>query len=87
MAADVKLAFAPQDYAGGRIVLMLGSHQIGAIFPNAAHGATNWNWAFWLGSRGASWGPGYMAPEKTELAAKNKLLSAAREWLQQAGIK
>lgn len=85
MAADVKLTFAPPDYAGGRMVLMLGQHQIGAIFPPASDSAYagKWNWGFWLGSTGTAWKAGHT---KTELSAKNELLSEAREWLQKAGI-
>jgi hypothetical protein len=81
----VNLTFAPAAYEGGRIVLMLGQIQIGAVFPpskDPAYGGI-WHWGFWLGPTGGAWKGGH---SKTELAAKNAVLSEAREWLQKAGI-
>ena len=79
------LTFAPQTYPGERICLMLGQHQIGAVFPPSSdpHIPQIWNWGFWLGSNGHAWMAGH---EKTELAAKNALLSKGRDWLQKGGI-
>lgn len=78
------LIFVP-TYAGGRIVLMLGQHQVGAIFPPWGEGQDRfpWVWRFWLN------GSSPVAKEgrvKTELAAKNAILAEAREWLRAAGI-
>lgn len=71
-----------QTYEGGRILLMLGQHEIGATFPPSARPGLSepWRWRFWL-TRCAKEGHA-----KTELAAKNRLLSEAREWLQKAGL-
>lgn len=79
------LTFAPQAYPGGRILLKLGQHQIGAVFPPSTDRAIAqvWNWGFWLTSNGAGWTAGHA---KSELAAKNAILSKARDWLQAAGL-
>lgn len=77
--ADLPLTFA-ETYPGGRILLRLGQHDVGAVFP--PHGPDKWLWRFWLG--------GHIATKdgraKTELAAKNAILSEARDWLQKAGL-
>jgi hypothetical protein len=81
----ISLTFAPQAYSGGRILLMMGQHQIGAVFPPSTDARIPqiWRWGFWLGSNGTCWTAGHA---KTELAAKNAILSKGREWLQQAGV-
>ena len=81
----VNLTFAPAPYQGSRILLMMGQIQIGAVFPpstDPAYGGI-WHWGFWLGASGHEWKGGRA---KTELAAKNAVLSLAREWLQKAGL-
>lgn len=75
------LTFAPQAYPGGRILLMLGKHQIGAVFPPDGEPGV-WRSLFWLNSP-------FTAREqhhKTEQAAKKALLAAAQDWLRKAGI-
>lgn len=78
------LAFT-ETYPGGRILLMLGQHHVGAVFPPCGEGQDRhpWVWRFWLN------GSSTVAKEgraKTELAAKNAILSEAREWLHKAGL-
>lgn len=77
------LSFAP-TYPGGRILLMLGQHRVGALFPPWGDGQDRfpWVWRFWLG-HGASAKEGRA---RTELAAKNAIMAEAREWLRAAGI-
>ncbi len=74
-----------QPHPGGRILLMLGQHQIGAVFPPSSDPAYGgiWNHGFWLGKNGSEWSGGHA---KTEQAAKNALLAKARDWLREAGI-
>ncbi len=77
------LTFAP-TYPGGRILLRLGQHDVGAIFPPWGEGQDRfpWVWRFWLGHlSGAKEGRA-----KTELAAKNAILAEARAWLQKAAV-
>jgi len=71
-----------QPHPGGRILLMLGQHQIGAVFPPC--GETYWRWHFWLSSRAASTIREGRA--KTEQAAKNAILAEAKDWLRKAGV-
>ena len=81
----VSLTFT-ETYHGGRILLMLGQHQVGAIFPPSDDKKINavWCWGFWLHSSPAqTWDSNHA---KTELAAKNAILSKARDWLRKAGI-
>lgn len=78
------LTFAP-TYPGGRILLKLGQHQIGAVFPPWGEGQDRhpWVWRFWLnGSRSTA----KEGRAKTELAAKNAILGEARDWLRKAGL-
>jgi hypothetical protein len=73
-----------QTYPGGRILLMMGQHEFGVIYPPAGHpdvALGPWNWR--------TFGDGLSrmtGRAKTELAAKNALLAEAREWLQKAGV-
>lgn len=79
------LTFAPQEYAGARILMMMGQVQVGAIFPpgkDPAYGGV-YRWGFWLGMTGGAWHGGH---SKTELAAKNALLAEGMEWLRKAGL-
>ncbi|MGL5736255.1 MAG: hypothetical protein ACRCYS_15435 [Beijerinckiaceae bacterium] len=78
------LHFAAQQYPGARIVLMLGKHQAGAVFPPVGDPIIHpaWVWRFWLST-------GMATPEgraKSELAAKNALLACAEQWLRDAGV-
>lgn len=74
-----------QTYPGGRILLMLGKHEVGAVFP-PPHKTTmtrpDWRWSWWL--------CGYMACKEgranTELAAKHAILAKAQDWLRDAGV-
>ncbi len=87
------LIFAPPAYPGSRIVLMLGKHQIGAVFPPVGDPPDRlpWVWRFWLGGHPT---PGNLSANfstehgraKSELAAKNALLAKAEEWLRDAGV-
>lgn len=74
-----------QPHPGGRIVLMLGQHQIGAVFPPATafyeHGTKPWRWRFWL----VFFAPVECSAE-TEQAAKNAILAEAMNWLRKAGL-
>lgn len=74
------LTFIPSTCPGGRILLRLGQHDIGAVFPPVGNppARLRWVWRFWLTSRTRG--------AKSELAATNALLSVAREWLQKAGL-
>lgn len=79
------LTFAP-TYPGGRILLMMGQHQVGAVFPPPSPitlTPPDWRWMFWLTTNRT------LAKEgraKTEQAAKNAILAEARAWLQKAGV-
>jgi hypothetical protein len=75
-----------QPPEGTRILLMLGKHQMGAIFPPspAAKDKEPWNWGFWFGSNGGNcWKSGRA---KSELTAKNAILAHAEQWLRDAGL-
>lgn len=70
-----------QPHPGGRILLMLGEHQIGAVFPPDGEPGV-WRSLFWLNSP-------FTAREKhnkTEMAAKNAILAVALDWLRRAGL-
>ena len=70
-----------QPHPGGRILLMLGQHQVGAVFPPCGVPGV-WRSLFWLEGM-------FIAREKhskTEQAAKNVILAEARDWLRQAGL-
>lgn len=72
-----------QSYPGGRIVLMLGQHEVGAVFPPAGEGQHRhpWAWRFWLNNLGHT-----NSRANTEQAAKDAILKCAREWLRKAGL-
>lgn len=74
-----------QAHPGGRILLMLGEHQVGAVFPpgGVADPGLIWRWSFWLGAHGTAYREGRA---KGEQAAKNALLAEARDWLRKAGV-
>jgi hypothetical protein len=74
-----------ETYAGGRILLNLGEHKVGAVFPPCGDPPDRlpWVWRFWLN------GSDTVAKEgraKTEIAAKNAILAEARDWLRKAGL-
>lgn len=73
-----------QPHPGGRILLMLGEHQIGAVFPppniTTLHRPV-WVWRFWL-----AYGACPEGKAKTEQAAKDALLAEAQDWLRKAGV-
>lgn len=77
-----------QPYPGGRILLMLGQHQIGAVFPPPNVTTLTrpvWRWIFWLPGDGIS-RTIVESRAKTEQAAKNEILAEARDWLRKAGV-
>lgn len=69
-----------QEYDGGRIVVRLGSVDVGAVFPGFP--GTSVRWRFW--GRGGAHAPEGRA--RSELAAKNALIGEIRAWLQAAGL-
>lgn len=81
--SDLPLNFT-ETYPGGRILLFLGQHQAGAIFPPCGDGQDRFPyvWRWWLGGTTAT----KEGRAKTELAAKNAVLSEARDWLRKAGL-
>lgn len=81
--ADIPLSFA-DTYPGGRILLMLGQHQVGAVFPPCGEGQDRhpWVWRFWLGTLTAA----KEGRAKTQMAAKNAILAEALDWLRKAGL-
>lgn len=74
-----------QPHPGGRILLMLGEHQAGAVFPPVGQPQDRlpWVWRFWLGSLGTTCPEGRA---KSEQAAKNAILGQAKDWLRKAGV-
>lgn len=81
------LNFAPQSYPGGRILLMLGKHEVGAVFPPCGSPPDRlpWVWRFWTIGNGL-WRQTTDGRAKTELAAKNAILACAEQWLRDAGV-
>jgi hypothetical protein len=76
------LTFTQPD-RGGRILLHLGQHQIGAVFPPAVTDKTErhpWVFRFWLTT------PAIDGRSKTEAGAKEALLGKAQDWLERAGV-
>lgn len=73
-----------QQYPGGRMVIMLGQVEVGAVFPPVGHPQDRnpWAWRLWIG--------GHLSPPngraKTEQAAKNALTAALLDWLRAAGL-
>jgi hypothetical protein len=73
-----------QPHRLGRIIVMLGQHEIGFIFPPVSMDRLTtgpWRWRFTLATLYPREGTA-----KSELAAKNALLAEARDWLQKAGV-
>lgn len=76
--------FIPADYPAGRILLRSGAVDVGAVFPpsETATDPKPWMWRLWLnGSTVHTDGRA-----KTELAAKNALLAAWRDFTARAGL-
>ena len=73
-----------ETYPGGRILLHLGEHKVGAVFPPCGDGQHRfpWVWRWWLGGVTAT----KEGRAKTEQAAKNAILAEARDWLRKAGV-
>jgi hypothetical protein len=74
-----------ETYPGGRILLMLGANQVGAVFPPprvTTLTRPDWLWRFWLGTITS----GREGRAKTEQAAKKAILAEARDWLRKAGL-
>jgi hypothetical protein len=72
-----------QPHPGGRILLHLGQHQIGAVFPPAVTDKTErhpWTWRLWLTTTAID------GRSKTEAGAKEALMGKARDWLERAGV-
>lgn len=78
-----KLTFH-QPQPGSRILLMLGNHQCGAVFPpcGSGHGRYPWVWRWWLGGVTET----KEGRATTDQAAKNELLAVALDWLRRAGL-
>jgi hypothetical protein len=80
---EAPLAFH-QPHSGGRILLMLGEHQVGAVFPppNDVRMIQRrvWFWRFWLPRTVKEGRAG------SEQAAGDAILAAARDWLKAAGM-
>ncbi len=73
-----------QPHPGGRILLMLGEHQVGAVFPPrivTTPPRPVWEWRFWLAQFPTE------GKAKTEQAAKNAILAEARDWMRRAGVR
>lgn len=81
------LTFASPNYPSGRILLKLGKHEVGAVFPpvGGPPGRQPWVWRFWTIGNGL-WRGKTDGRAKTELAAKNALLARAEQWLRDAGL-
>ena len=75
------LTFA-STYPGGRILLMLGQHQAGAVFPPCPTEGGKWLWRWWLGGLTET----KEGSAKSELAAKNAILAVAMDWSRKAGV-
>lgn len=73
-----------QPHPGGRILLMLGQHQAGAVFPPWGDGQHRhpWVWRWWLGGVTAT----KEGRAKSELDAKNAIMAVAEDWLRKAGV-
>lgn len=69
-------------YPGGRILLRLGQHDVGAVFPPCPTEGGRWLWRFWLGGVTRT----KEGRAKTERAAKDALLAEAKDWLIKAGV-
>lgn len=77
------IRFIPSDYPGGRILLMCGRLQAGAVFPPVGNnpGKHPWVWRFWIGGP-----PTREGRASTEFAAKNAILSALADFIHSAGL-
>lgn len=80
---EAPIRFLPSDYPGGRILLMCGQVQAGAVFPPAGSnpGKHPWVWRFWIRGYPTKEGRG-----GTEQAAKNALLATLHDWIRLASL-
>jgi len=76
--------FIAADYPAGRILLRSGAVDVGAVFPpqGLPRDRLPWTWRLWVnGSTVHTDGRA-----KTELAAKNALLAAWRDFIARLGL-
>lgn len=73
-----------QPYPGGRILLMCGQVQAGAVFPPAGtpHDRRPWVWRLWIGGQAST----LEGRATTEDKAKGALLAALIEFLARASL-
>lgn len=78
--------FIPPQYEGGRILLMCGQIEAGAVFPPVGSNPSRhpWVWRFWLGGIDAR--NDRHGRAATEEAAKAALVEALNDWLAKAGL-
>ena len=77
------LHFTPSEYESGRITASSGSIVVGALFPALNQPGAKWRWRLWVtGSFSAQSGEA-----KSELSARNALLSAWEEFLRAANLR
>lgn len=76
--------FIPADYPAGRILLRSGAVDVGAVFLPSASATDRlpWVWRLWLNGKTCATD----GRAKTELAAKNALLAAWRDFIARAGL-
>lgn len=81
---EAPIRFIPSDYPGGRILLMCGQVQAGAVFPPVGDppGKQPWVWRFWLGGQ-----PTKEGRASSERAAKNALVGTLHDWIRLASLK
>lgn len=70
--------FIPSDYPGGRILLRSGVVDVGAVFPPWGEGQHRlpWVWRLWVNGQTCA----TEGRAKSELAAKNAILAAWRDF-------
>jgi hypothetical protein len=80
------IRFIPPKYEGGRILLMCGEVDAGAVFPPVGNnpGKNPWVWRFWLGGIDAR--NDREGRASTEEKAKAALMEALAQWLAKAGL-
>ncbi|MCA0421887.1 MAG: hypothetical protein LCH61_00955 [Proteobacteria bacterium] len=76
--------FIASDYLRGRILLRSGTVDVGAVFPPAGlpRDRLPWTWRLWLNGKTCATD----GRAKTELAAKNALLAAWRDFIARVGL-
>lgn len=78
------IRFIASDYPGGRILLRSNTVDVGAVFPPNGSGQHRlpWSWRLWVNGRTCATDGG----AKSELAAKNALLAAWRDFMHRASL-